>query len=63
MKRLLSIVIASALISGWVEAQDELPVGTLSQNVKFALLQNGLSNATLSEFEGNVVVLYYYTQW
>ena len=63
MKRLLFFLLSSAALSYPAHAQ-ELPVGTISENVDFSLLESGnLTNAALTDFEGQIVVLYYYTPW
>lgn len=70
MKPLLKVMKSlSALISFFLVAnasllaQEQQPVGTLSEDVDFALLGGQLTNTSLSSYEGGIVVLYYYTPW
>ena len=61
---LLRLSLMAVMMTLKAHAQQELPVGTLSDNVEFALFQpTGLTNARLSDFEGSIVVVYYYTPW
>lgn len=63
MKRLTLLISALLALATTARAQQELPVGTLSEDVQFALLDGGLNNAQLTNFSGKIVVLYYYTPW
>ena len=60
--KLLLALISPFLLLQLADAQ-QLAVGTLSQDVEFALLEGGLTNSKLSEAGEGIVVLYYYTPW
>ncbi len=60
--KLLLTLISPFLLLQLANAQ-QLTVGTLSQDVEFALLEGGLKNSKLSEAGEGIVVLYYYTPW
>ncbi len=63
MKRPTLLLFATLALGLAANAQ-ELPVGTISQNVDFTLFESGgPANRSLSQFEGQVLVLYYYTPW
>lgn len=63
MKRFSAILTILLCLGGSIQAQEQQPVGTLSENVDFALLGGQLTNSSLSDYEGGIVVLYYYTPW
>ncbi len=49
---------------GLPDAGAQLEVGGTSDDVEFALFDgNTLTNHTLSDFDNQIVVLYYYTPW
>ncbi len=62
MRIALAPIVLSLGLTSLALAQ-ELPVGTLSKNVAFATLEGGLTNTQLTDYAGNIVVLYYYTPW
>lgn len=60
----LAGLLALFLLVPMPEAQGQLPVGSISDDVAFALFEgNALSNGQLSDFAGQIVVSYYYTPW
>ena len=61
MKSLLALASLITLLQ--LAPAQQLSVGTLSQDVDFALLDGGLTNSKLSEAGEGIVVLYYYTPW
>ncbi|MDA7613730.1 hypothetical protein N8586_01215 [Verrucomicrobiales bacterium] len=61
MKSLLAFASLITLLQ--LAPAQQLSVGTLSQDVDFALLDGGLTNSKLSEAGEGIVVLYYYTPW
>ena len=63
MKRFSFIILSMLGLALSAQAQQELPVGTQSEDVQFALLGGELTNASLTDFSGKIVVLYYYTPW
>lgn len=63
VKRLTSLILATFGLGLAAQAQ-ELPVGTLAENAHFALFDSGdIANTSLTAFENQVIVLYYYTPW
>ncbi len=63
MKRSLLSLLTSIGLGALAYGQQEQPVGTISENVRFATFNGGLSNTQLTDFAGQIVVLYYYTPW
>ena len=61
MKSLLAFASLITLLQ--LAPAQQLSVGTLSQDVDFALLDGGLTNSKLSEAGEGIVVLYYHTPW
>lgn len=63
VKRFIALFSLAFVGFGALAPAQQLPVGTLSENVDFALLGGGLSNSQLTDYSGRIVVLYYYTPW
>ena len=57
------VTLFSFLVLFQMANAQQLPVGTLSQDVDFAFIEGGLQNSSLSEIGEGIVVLYYYTPW
>ena len=62
--RLLALTLALTLASCLLLSAQQPPIGTVSEEVEFALFDGEvLDNRKLSDFAGQIVVLYYYTPW
>ncbi len=60
----LTFIAAVCSLVAFHSSQAQLGVGTSSDVTPFALFDgNSLTNKSLSDFEGKVVVVNYYTPW
>ena len=60
----LVVGMASLLAAMLTTATAQLNVGDQSDDVEFALFSNGsLSNSSLSNFDDNITVFFYFTPW